>query len=85
MFDKAAFPVTPAPTVRVPFAALASRPNGIAVAAGVVDLAEAIARAVADEPTREHDPETEAEAELVDAISCWEWARSEERRVGKEC
>jgi hypothetical protein len=76
MFDKAASPAASAPTVRVPFAALASRPNGIAVAADVVDLADAIGRARAGEPTREHDPETETEAELVDAISCWERAKS---------
>ena len=39
-------------------------------------MADAIGRAQADEPTREHDPESEAEAELVDAISCWERAKS---------
>ncbi len=73
MFDTA-----PAPTraVRAPFAGLASRPHGIAVAAGIVDLADAIARATADEPTRDHNEEAEAEAELVDAISCWERAKS---------
>jgi hypothetical protein len=76
MFEMEACPAAPAPAVRVPFAALASRPSGIAVAAGVVDLADAIGRARADEPTREHDPETEAEAELVDAIFCWERAKS---------
>jgi hypothetical protein len=76
MFETEAFPAAPALAVRVPFAALASRPSGIAVAAGVVDLADAIGRARADEPTREHDPETEAEAELVDAISYWERAKS---------
>ena len=65
MFETDACPAAPAPAVRVPFAALASRPYGIAVAAGVVDLADAIGRAQADEPTREHDPESEAEAELV--------------------
>jgi hypothetical protein len=74
MFETA--PDAPARAVQAPFAALASRPYGIAVAAGIVDLADAIARATADEPTREHDHETEAEAELVDAISCWERAKS---------
>jgi hypothetical protein len=74
MFETEACPAAPAPAVRVPFAALASRPSGIAVAAGVADLPDAVGRARADEPTREHDPETEAEAEaeLVDAIAYWE-------------
>ena len=74
MFDAA--PRAPARAVRVPFAGLESRPHGIAVAAGIVDLADAIARATAEGLTREHSEETEAEAELVDAISCWERAKS---------
>jgi hypothetical protein len=76
MFETDAPPVTPTRVVRVPMAALAARPEGIAVAAGVVDLAETIARASAARSASERDSETEAEAELVDALSCWERAKS---------
>jgi Domain of unknown function (DUF222) len=81
MFEDEAFRVPPVRTVRVPMAALASRPHGIAVAAGVVDLAEAIARATAGGRAAEDiepdaDPEVAAEAELVDALSCFERAKS---------
>jgi hypothetical protein len=65
--------------VRVPMAALSSRPHGIAVAAAVVDLGEAIARAITADaagPAEEPDPDTAAEAELVDALSCFERAKS---------
>jgi hypothetical protein len=78
MFDADAPQAAPVRTVRVPMAALASRPDGIAVAAAVVDLAEAIARAAAatDQPVVEQDTEVTAEAELVEALSCFERAKS---------
>lgn len=76
MFESDASSAAPPRVVRAPFAALVSRPGGIAVAAGVVDLADAIARSAADESTREYDHDTEAEAELVDSISCWDRAKS---------
>jgi hypothetical protein len=78
MFDVNAPQAAPVRIVRVPMAALASRPHGIAVAAGVVDLAEAIARATAptDEPTADSDPDVAAEADLIDALSCFERAKS---------
>jgi hypothetical protein len=82
MFEIAAYSVPRTRPLRVPMAALVSRPHGIAVAAGVVDLAEAIARATATatdafaEPAAEPDPDTAVEAELVDALSCFERAKS---------
>jgi hypothetical protein len=76
MFETGTPAAAPYQVVRVPMAALASRPHGIAVAAGVVDLSVVITRATSTEPTPDRDPETDAEAELVDALACWERAKS---------
>jgi Domain of unknown function (DUF222) len=77
--------------VRVPWPALVARPEGISVAAAAVDLAEAITRAAAGRAEHpdigpgadvetdqgaEPDPDMASEAELVDALSCFERAKS---------